>query len=76
MMLSLILEGGRSRHEFYGNWLIQHFLPFGEKENILHEVSETANGLAQLNATARPSDNTGIAISVAALVSFFLLIGA
>lgn len=48
----------------------------GEKKNILHEVTETANGLAQLKATARSSDNTGIVISLAALVSFFLLIGA
>lgn len=55
--------------------MVQHFLPFREKKN-LNEVTETANRLAQLKATAKPSDNTAIVISFAALVSFFLLISA
>lgn len=76
MMLSLVLEGGEKVHiNFMETAWYSISFHSGKKIN-LNEVTETANGLAQLKATAKPSDNTGIVISFAALVSFFLLISA
>lgn len=65
---------GRNPREFYGNWLVQLFLPLREKRNKC--CMRSLNWLAQLKATKRLSNNTRIVISLAVLVSFSLLISA